>query len=1022
MKLVFVSSTFKDMQYERDLLQTYAIPTLNEQLRQYGEKAYFGDLRWGVNTTDLDSDEGSRKVLKVCLDQIDNCKPYMIVLVGERYGWIPAQELIDEACVLKGIEKIKDISVTELEIDYGALLNPEYEGRILFYFRNLDKSGMIDAQRRDYEAESDRHLEKVGELKRRIQEVYPNHVRYYDATWDPRAQKVVGLEGFLSQVQTDLGHVLLRDLEAENNLPWQQRSMQAAHRYFTERNKTLVNTANMEEVYCGSQTEYGYPMMYITGADGSGKTAAVACGYCACTGEKLAFSCGLDAFSRDASDFERILIYKMEEMCGYLHRDCADEELDDEVLRLLTALPQPLSVYVDNADGSFLKFLSRLEMLCGEEQPLSEMNASFAIAVQKDLPFFPFFPYSCKVRMSDLSEEDAALVLDGIVRSHHKEVADVVKARILSKESRGSASYLRSVVKRLMILDSEDFAAIRAMGDGMDNINRYMLSIVDHTADDQYAILTELIDEAKERINRSFVRRIIDVFVHVPLGLSIEDFRGIFAAYGWEFNDLDFSLAVQMLEDVLDYSPDTRFYRIKNQSIRDGIYRPNAAWDAVPVAEYMLANEELRPYAFKAAVLDADPAYLCTVLERSGQTDITDSIAYLIRNELKDRAIEILLVIGENDAFWDVKLLPQFADFKPEQHEYVLSFFAELGDACDRLAGEGVSLRLMLLLDARLAVAEYVLPHIPNATINVVHAAYDKMAQRTEKMSASVLNRMFFLLLRAVNKTRSQETFEEYIGGEAFLNAFHYTDAYEETFLKMKVYKEFAESVETVDEELAQVYRDRAEDLAVEADMNLSTAEDCIYVAQLLEAREWLLFGKACYPYDLSLLRAEVAMEIGTDVADTADTMKKAETIWQETKMVEDGVIYWRAILYHLLRMDEADEDLIEEYIALAGVLVRRGMEVNAYVDVLTFAELLTYVEDVESLLEAICTDDQDAEDYALEMVVQDMIRCYYLEDDEEALRRVNARYWAIRDKYTGADRVATLFIEEYMSRMLGEE
>ena len=91
------------MQFERDLLQTYAIPVLDDGLRRYGEKAYFGDLRWGVNTTDLDSDAGSRKVLQVCLDQIDNCKPYMIVLIGERYGWIPAQALIDEACVLKGI-------------------------------------------------------------------------------------------------------------------------------------------------------------------------------------------------------------------------------------------------------------------------------------------------------------------------------------------------------------------------------------------------------------------------------------------------------------------------------------------------------------------------------------------------------------------------------------------------------------------------------------------------------------------------------------------------------------------------------------------------------------------------------------------------------------------------------------------------------------------------------------------------------------------------------------------------------
>ena len=115
MKLVFVSSTFKDMQFERDALNTYVAPLIDAHLAPRGEAVYFGDLRWGVNTTELDSEESSKKVLDVCLDEIDNCKPYMIVLVGERYGWIPAQELIDEACVLKGIEKIRDVSVTELD-------------------------------------------------------------------------------------------------------------------------------------------------------------------------------------------------------------------------------------------------------------------------------------------------------------------------------------------------------------------------------------------------------------------------------------------------------------------------------------------------------------------------------------------------------------------------------------------------------------------------------------------------------------------------------------------------------------------------------------------------------------------------------------------------------------------------------------------------------------------------------------------------------------------------------------------
>ena len=65
MKLVFVSSTFKDMQYERDMLHTHVIPLLDDRLSKYGESSRFGDLRWGVNTTELSEEESSKKVLQV---------------------------------------------------------------------------------------------------------------------------------------------------------------------------------------------------------------------------------------------------------------------------------------------------------------------------------------------------------------------------------------------------------------------------------------------------------------------------------------------------------------------------------------------------------------------------------------------------------------------------------------------------------------------------------------------------------------------------------------------------------------------------------------------------------------------------------------------------------------------------------------------------------------------------------------------------------------------------------------------
>ena len=129
---VFVSSTFRDMQLERDHLVKIIFPQLRKLCEQRDVIWSEVDLRWGI--TDEQSAEG--QVLPICLEQIQRCKPYFIGLLGERYGWIPdtiSQELIEREPWLKGHLQH---SVTELEILHGVLNNPEMAGHALFYFRD----------------------------------------------------------------------------------------------------------------------------------------------------------------------------------------------------------------------------------------------------------------------------------------------------------------------------------------------------------------------------------------------------------------------------------------------------------------------------------------------------------------------------------------------------------------------------------------------------------------------------------------------------------------------------------------------------------------------------------------------------------------------------------------------------------------------------------------------------------------------------------------------------------------------
>ncbi len=95
---VFLSSTFRDMHAERDFLREVVFPDLEEQLRDRRHHLEPIDLRWGVETVSLDDEhEKELLVLKVCLAEIERSRPFLLVLVGERYGWIPPEERMSPA-------------------------------------------------------------------------------------------------------------------------------------------------------------------------------------------------------------------------------------------------------------------------------------------------------------------------------------------------------------------------------------------------------------------------------------------------------------------------------------------------------------------------------------------------------------------------------------------------------------------------------------------------------------------------------------------------------------------------------------------------------------------------------------------------------------------------------------------------------------------------------------------------------------------------------------------------------------
>ncbi|KAM4049079.1 telomerase protein component 1-like [Anomaloglossus baeobatrachus] len=120
---VFVSSTFDDFYSEREVLVKQVFPELREWCEAHNMCLVECDLRWGIP-----KDTPSGKIFATCLGELDRCHqdtcgmPLMVVLLGERAGWIPdatevPQEIVDVYHWINGL------SVTGTEILHGAYRN-----------------------------------------------------------------------------------------------------------------------------------------------------------------------------------------------------------------------------------------------------------------------------------------------------------------------------------------------------------------------------------------------------------------------------------------------------------------------------------------------------------------------------------------------------------------------------------------------------------------------------------------------------------------------------------------------------------------------------------------------------------------------------------------------------------------------------------------------------------------------------------------------------------------------------------
>jgi WD40 repeat protein len=316
---VFISSTFRDMHAERDHLVKIVFPELRERLLLYRVYLDDIDLRWGITEEEAMKD----KVLDLCLQQIDECRPFFIGILGERYGWVPTTPLSREAA--RRFEKYGKTqfetgqSVTELEILFGVLLmDPQMIKRSFFYFRDPRFLNTVPSDRRRevrhqfQEFPTEEEIQQYGpkqarreaairrlrlrRLKQKIRAVrkqgYPVF-EHYPSRWDPEAfdrpTKSHGRLVDLNEFGRQIGDQLWEAIQAEFELLYEPTAPsgldEAAHlsaeaddqaRFVESRLRVYVGREDVQRALVDYALGNEPMPCLVTGPSGSGKSAALA--------------------------------------------------------------------------------------------------------------------------------------------------------------------------------------------------------------------------------------------------------------------------------------------------------------------------------------------------------------------------------------------------------------------------------------------------------------------------------------------------------------------------------------------------------------------------------------------------------------------------------------------------------------------------------------------------------------------------------------------------------------------------
>lgn len=558
---LFVSSTFKDMDMERDALRTIVVPHLNATFAEQGLFVQLVDLRHSVETNaGLSPEEREKRVFDICVDEIEDCKPFFIGLVGHRYGWIPDVRRIVSDDTLAGIIPADfplpadELSVTAYEFIRGLFGSQAKDKALVLMRSRASYAGLQDARRKDYVDEG-----ISGECQHKLRDYLRSHKGEYhlvEYTLDVSGSAGPQLEQWCREVSS----LLMRQMACEVESDVRELSPYLKAQHLFVQHKTYGFRGREQQIKdCLAILERRNMLYICEEKSGLGQTALLCKLYSILSQQpdRCCLFSAVDAHP-DAHKSYVMLYHWCLQMIRFLGEtdDMLSAARDNEdqlfnlycslMMRIFEKTHHPVVVFADDTWRQDLHL------------PLKQAFMSVAITMKGDRELQQIVaPYV----LHEMSDADKLLVVHA-VRSE-------VRHELIQRPSSANVKWLSLAATILENLNKADYSVIRntAGSNQEDNIVRYLRGVLSEMPDDYEALCVYWVQRLAHVFGTSFVTRYVGALA-LCYGLTDEVLAEVTE------QSVDWCIYFrQMLGRQLVEQDADRLWRFTSDTLADSIFR-----------------------------------------------------------------------------------------------------------------------------------------------------------------------------------------------------------------------------------------------------------------------------------------------------------------------------------------------------------------------------------------------------------------------------------------------------------------